>query len=840
MTPEHSDFGSSLGGPSEALKRNPGGAPEDPPASPRLTAAAQAASSQASHAASSQRPAQCHIGLPKPCPTSALPQRARRRPTWAPLQRIARAASPLGRPPQGLHCVQISPLPKRKGQGLLPSLCPAADAARCSSAHEAPVGSSPSNCSAVHAGKENSQDTANSLSVRSPSLSDEAGEGKDSRNRRSSSAAAVEGARESNAPLPAQTEKPPLAPSGSASAWGSFLRPQWMYCSSAELTEHCMQLQSAPAPGVPGAPGAPPGGAGGKACAPLRGLGAYCESLYRWGWCCLPPRYSREWLSSVAPVCVSGLFLPFAMVPTAMTCAVISGLPVAAALNSCWLLCLLTALIGGAPGTVCTITEALATVLVSTVTEDCSGGPCIQRGREFLFPAGILCGVVQSACGLLGLGKLVALVPAASRVGYVAAVAVINLRSQLHAFKYDPVSSTGYEWLAVLLMVLQVCLVMHLWPLCVPTSLSRHMPASAVALGLSVFSEFICVRRLCRMRTRTVGDVSALAGGGNMPSWFFLSPSFVQPSQQLLSFKGLYTLLEVALTLVLLTSMSTLMTLERLQEDSRWRYKVDAQLVAVGLSNSVSCLFGGLPGTTGMMTSLLASRMGAAGREGPLLSALFLCVFTSVAHHVLDAIPLGALSGAIIYTALSAVSWRSFVPVVAACLPRRLTRRISCMRLRSSKTDAAVMLVTCVLGPSYDLGAALLIGIFISLASFAWQAHQSFNLDCHLDEETETKFYFIQGPLFFPTLKRLQSLIDASVAPKRSVVLLHTAAAAAPSPSAPVLLALGKVLDKHQKEGKQIALYGVDFKGAAIALHAGRALEAHKIAVRRAMGLAQA
>ncbi|KAL8447636.1 hypothetical protein Emag_004246 [Eimeria magna] len=542
---------------------------------------------------------------------------------------------------------------------------------------------------------------------------------------------------------------------------------------------------------------------------------AYLRSLYKYGWALCPVRFDSGWFKAATPSLLSGLFIPFSLVPTAMTCALISGLPVSAALNSCWLLSLTTTILGGAPGTVSSVTEAMSTALVTTVYEDCSSGTeCTYTGREFIYPAGILSGLLQFLCGLWGLGRFMTLVSPASRVGYTNAVAIINCRAQLHAFKFDPVTSTGYEWLWVLGLILEVCFVMHAWQHAAPCGLSNYLPASAVALGASVFTEFFIVRKIFRMKTKTVGDVSSLAGGSNLPRWFFLSPAFAPPTEQLLSVKGIYKLLEVSLTLVLLSSMATGMTLEKLQETSSWKFEKDRQLAAIGIANGVSCLLGCLPGATGMMTSLLAARMGARSKEGPLLASVCLCVFTSVAYHALDAIPLGGLSGAIVYTAINAVSWRSLPRLAAAFLPESLSRKYKCMQPRWSRTEASVVLVTTVLGATANLGSALLIGIFVSLGSHAWRSIKQFRVASGTNTEGDMRIHLVEGPLFYGCTRKLERHLDASLAPQRSIVVMHAASAA---PEHAVVRSLANIAQGYAAADKEIEFCAVRPRGEALA-----------------------
>ncbi|KAL8274563.1 hypothetical protein Esti_001466 [Eimeria stiedai] len=583
---------------------------------------------------------------------------------------------------------------------------------------------------------------------------------------------------------------------------------QWSFSQESELVKDYLHAQEAAL--------LPP------ACEPRSSTKAYCRSLLDWGWALLPVQFDRRWLRAAAPSVLSGVFIPFSLVPTAMTCALISGLPVSAALNSCWLLSLIATLLGGAPGTVSSVTEAISTALMSTVWEDCSSGTeCTYSGREFIYPAGILCGLLQFLCGCWGLGRFMVLVSPASRMGYVNAVAIINCRAQLHAFKFDPLTSTGYEWLWVLGLILEVCFLMHVWQRAAPCGLCSYLPSSAVALGASVLTEFLVVRKLFKMKTKTVGDVSSLTGGSNLPRWFFLSPAFAPPTEQLLSVKGIYTLLEVALTLVLLSSMATGMTLEKLQETSSWRFEADRQLAALGVANSVSCLLGCLPGATGMMTSLLAARMGASSKEGPLLASVCLCVFTSVAYHVLDVIPLGGLSGAIVYTAANAVSWRSLPRLAAAFLPDSVSRKRKCMQPRWSRTEASVALVTTVLGATADLGSALLIGIFLSLSSHAWRSLKQFSVASKASSERDTKFHLVQGPLFYASISKLEAHLDHTSAPQTSVVLLQAAAAA---PEHAVVRSLADITRGYAAAHKHIVFHALKPNGEALARLVGQQL----------------
>jgi sulfate permease, SulP family len=134
---------------------------------------------------------------------------------------------------------------------------------------------------------------------------------------------------------------------------------------------------------------------------------------------------SRRPASPKADV-LSGLTVALALVPEAVAFAFVAGVDPMIGLWSACIIGLVTAILGGRPGMISGATGAMAVVIVGLVA---------MHGVEYLFPAVILCGVLQVTIGLLRLGKLIRMVPHSVMLGFVNGLAIVIGMAQLGSFK---------------------------------------------------------------------------------------------------------------------------------------------------------------------------------------------------------------------------------------------------------------------------------------------------------------------------------------------------------------------------------------------------------------------
>lgn len=123
---------------------------------------------------------------------------------------------------------------------------------------------------------------------------------------------------------------------------------------------------------------------------------------------------------------LSGITVALALVPEAVAFAFVAGLDPMIGLYSAFMIGLVTAIFGGRPGMISGVTGAMAVVVVALVAIE---------GVTYLFPAVILCGLLQITVGLLRLGKLIRLVPHSVMLGFVNGLAIVIGLAQLGSFK---------------------------------------------------------------------------------------------------------------------------------------------------------------------------------------------------------------------------------------------------------------------------------------------------------------------------------------------------------------------------------------------------------------------
>ena len=184
---------------------------------------------------------------------------------------------------------------------------------------------------------------------------------------------------------------------------------------------------------------------------------------------------------------LSGLTVALALVPEAIAFAFVAGVAPHIGLYSAIIIGLFTAIFGGRPGMISGATGAMAVVVVGLVT---------IHGVGYLFPAVILCGLIQITVGLFRLGKLIRLVPHSVMLGFVNGLAIVIFMAQFGSFKI--IGSNGtLEYLSsgpMILMMVFVAMTMAIiaflpkFTKAVPSSLAAILVVTGLSWGINEFS----------------------------------------------------------------------------------------------------------------------------------------------------------------------------------------------------------------------------------------------------------------------------------------------------------------------------------------------------------------
>lgn len=460
---------------------------------------------------------------------------------------------------------------------------------------------------------------------------------------------------------------------------------------------------------------------------------------------------------------LAGLTTAFALVPGSIAFAFVAGVPPISGLYAGFLICLITAALGGRPGMISSAAGSLAVVMVALVAEgNRRGGD--GAGFEYLLLAVVMMGGIQMIIGALKLGRLIRLVPHPVMMGFVNGLAIVVFLSQLKMFRERDGAVVG-DWLhgmPLLIMCGLVALTMaivYLLP-----KLTKKVPSSLVAIiVVSLVAAF-------GLATQTVGDLSSVKGAFPTPHlpkvpWTWDTVAFVAPYALILALVGL---------------IESLMTLQLIDEITETRGKGNREALTLGAANIVTGFFRGMGGCALVGESLINIGSGGRGRMSGVFAALALLVFILFASPLIDRIPIAALTGVMFVVVIATFEWATFKTIGKVPV-----------------SDVLVIIAVTAITVWHDLAVAVISGVILSALVFAWKSAKHVRLSVAKDTPDE-RIYQLEGLLYFGSVRSFAELFNPARDPQRVVVDFHGARVCDMS----ALEAIKALAERYQKIGK--------------------------------------
>ncbi|WP_405885412.1 MULTISPECIES: SulP family inorganic anion transporter [unclassified Streptomyces] len=448
---------------------------------------------------------------------------------------------------------------------------------------------------------------------------------------------------------------------------------------------------------------------------------------------------------------LSGLTVAIVALPLALGFGVSSGLGAEAGLATAVVAGALAAVFGGSNLQVSGPTGAMTVVLVPIVAQYGTGG---------VLTVGLIAGLMLVALAVARAGRYMAYIPASVVEGFTLGIAcVIGLQQIPHALgvakpegdKVLVVAWHAFEafakapnWTAVALAaaVALTMLAGARWRPTIPFSIVAVVAATIVA---------------------QVFQLDAAAPIGTLPA------GLPAPSLRFVEVSSLGSLLAPAVAVAALAALESLLSAQVADGMTvGQKHDPDKELFGQGLANIAAPLFGGVPATGAIARTAVNVRTGASSRLAALAHAGVLAVIVFAAAPLVSKIPLAALAGVLIATAVRMVEVGSLRAMAKA-----------------TRADAVVLILTAAATLALDLVYAVIIGLAVAgalaLRAVARQARMDqvdFRPDLpgeHSDEEhallaEHIVAYRIDGPLFFAGAHRF--LLELSeVADVRVVIL---------------------------------------------------------------------
>ncbi len=431
-----------------------------------------------------------------------------------------------------------------------------------------------------------------------------------------------------------------------------------------------------------------------------------------------------------------GLTAGIVALPLALAFGVQSGLGAEAGLYGAIFLGFFAAIFGGTPSQISGPTGPMTVISAATIASFIAVTGDLESSIGAIVACFILAGLIQILMGVVKIGSLIKYIPYPVISGFMSGIGVIIILLQIFPAlgqtspqkTYEVVTSIGPAignvnlW-ALLYSAITIAII-YLFP-----RITKAVPSTLVALiavtGLSLLLGY---------------DVPII---GDIPQGF--------PPLQLDNFTTIpsefYVLiLEAGVTLAALGAIDSLLTSVVADNVTKTRHNSNKELIGQGIGNTITGMFGGIPGAGATMRTLVNIRSGGRNRLSGVLHALVLLIILLGAGKYAALIPKSVLAGILITVGIGILDYKGF----------RHIRKVP-------TTDAVIMIIVLLVTVFLDLLIA--VGIGMVMASILFMKKMSDiseqqskvsdagafgdveSLPSHLKNQVMAKT--VEGPLFF-------------------------------------------------------------------------------------------
>lgn len=430
-----------------------------------------------------------------------------------------------------------------------------------------------------------------------------------------------------------------------------------------------------------------------------------------------------------------------------------------------------------------------------------------QYGIEGLAIATFMAGAFLVLFGLLRLGTIIKYIPYPIVVGFTSGIAVTIFTTQIKDLLglslervpadfiekwavYAQHIGTADPWTAAI-GVVSVAVI------AVMPRFSKKIPGSLVAIIVMTVAALL-LKSLAGVTTiETIGDRFSITGG--------LPEAHVPP----ITWDTVKRLVSPALTIAILGAIESLLSATVADGVIGDHHDSNTELVAQGMANLVSPIFGGIPATGAIARTMTNINNGGRTPVAGIVHALVLLLIFMFLMPLAQYIPMACLAGVLVVVSYGMSGWRSFLAL-----------------MRNPKSDVTVLLITFFLTIVFDLTVAIEVGLIIACLLFMRRMAETTDVKVISDEidpneELDIKagnlehltiprgveVYEINGPYFFGAGNRFEEVMATlGDRPKVRIIRMRKV----PFVDSTGIHNLTNLCAMSQKEGIQIVLSGVN------------------------------
>ncbi|HHT23738.1 MAG TPA: sulfate permease [Bacteroidales bacterium] len=429
-----------------------------------------------------------------------------------------------------------------------------------------------------------------------------------------------------------------------------------------------------------------------------------------------------------------------------------------------------------------------------------------QYGITGLAIATIIAGVMLLAMGLLKLGAVIKFIPYPVVVGFTSGIAMTIFATQikdlfgleiakvpadfLHKWVAYAQNIGSINWWATLIGVASIVVI------AITPKFSKKIPGSLIAIIVMTVVVYIMKNNFGIQGIETIGDR------------FTINAALPEMTTYNIDFEAVRTLLPVAFSIAMLGAIESLLSATVADGVIGSKHNSNTELIAQGVANIVTPLFGGIPATGAIARTMTNINNGGRTPIAGIIHAVVLLLILLFLGDLTKHIPMACLAGVLVIVAYNMSEWRTF---------RSL--------LKNNRSDAAVLVTTFLLTVIFDLTIAIQIGLLLAVVLFirrvsavstvsVFKSELETSIDGDFVSDTETiqipkgvSVYEIEGPFFFGVANKFEETIkQVGGSPKVRIIRMRKV----PFMDTTGANNLRNLIVMSHKDGTKIILSGVN------------------------------
>ena len=433
-----------------------------------------------------------------------------------------------------------------------------------------------------------------------------------------------------------------------------------------------------------------------------------------------------------------------------------------------------------------------------------------EYGISGLTVATLMAGVLLILLGVFKLGAVIKFIPYPIIVGFTSGIALTIFTTQIadvFGLQFGGEKVPG-DFIGKWLLYFKHFDTVNWWNaivsfvsvfiIAITPKFSKKVPGSLVAIVLVTIAVYLM---------KMYGGITCIDTIGDRFTIQSELPDAVVPN---LNWEAIKNLFPVAITIAVLGAIESLLSAAVADGVISDRHDSNTELIAQGIANVVSPIFGGIPATGAIARTMTNINNGGRTPIAGIIHAVVLLLILLFLMPLAQYIPMACLAGVLVIVSYNMSGWRTFKAL-----------------MKNPKSDVSVLLITFFLTVIFDLTVAIKVGLVIACVLFMRCIMETTEISVIKDEIDPNKesdlevheehllvpegveVYEINGPYFFGIATKFEEMMSQfGERPKVRIVRMRKV----PFIDSTGIHNLGHLCEMSQKENIQIVLSGVNEK----------------------------